>query len=205
MNRRHDLRQQAMKALQEFEVLMRQGHFDYGNGFHGRVYLNPHKLFRYPSTIWRLAQDLLDYLPPELLAETEVVAGPATGGALLAHTLAGLLDARRSLTHPATQFAPLSSDGKVHTVRASYLPVVKGRKVLLADDVRNTGQTFARAKSAIEEAGGTVIASVQIVDRLEASVDIGVPNFALTEYRAPENHPEGNCPLCKAGTPVTRF
>jgi orotate phosphoribosyltransferase len=85
------------------------------------------------------------------------------------------------------------------------LPVVKGRKVLLADDVRNTGQTFARAKAAIEEVGGTVIASVQIVDRLEASVDIGVPNFALTEYRAPENYPEGNCPLCKAGTPVTRF
>ena len=49
-------------------MLMRDGHFDYGNGFHGRVYLNPHQLFRYPSTIWRLAQDLLDVLPAELLA-----------------------------------------------------------------------------------------------------------------------------------------
>ena len=44
-------------------MLMRNGHFDYGNGFHGRVYLNPHQLFRHPSTIWRLAQDLLDVLP----------------------------------------------------------------------------------------------------------------------------------------------
>ena len=55
MHRRDQLRQQALDKLQEFEVLMRQGHFDYGNGFHGRVYLNPHQLFRFPSTIWRLA------------------------------------------------------------------------------------------------------------------------------------------------------
>jgi len=204
-NRRDELRATALRSLREHEVLMLDGHFDYGNGFHGPVYLNPHRIFRQPSLIWRLAQDLIAVLPDPIVANTEVVSGPVMGGALLAHTLAGLLDARRSLTHPATQFAPLSSDGKRHTVRSSYLPVVKDRKVLLADDVRNTGQTFARAKAAIEEAGGTVIGSVQIVDRLEATVDIGVPNFALTEYRAPENHPEGNCPLCKAGTPVTRF
>ena len=58
-----ELRRQALKKLEESEVLMRDGHFDYGNGFHGRVYLNPHQLFRHPSTIWRLAQDLLDVLP----------------------------------------------------------------------------------------------------------------------------------------------
>src|SRR6478672_11141903 len=71
---------------------MRSGHFDYGNGFHGRVYLNAHQLFRHPSTIWRLAQDLLDVLPGDLLEQTEVVAGPVMGGALLAHTLAALRD-----------------------------------------------------------------------------------------------------------------
>ena len=204
-NRRDELRATALRSLREHEVLMLDGHFDYGNGFHGPVYLNPHRIFRQPALIWRLAQDLISVLPDPIVTSTEVVAGPVMGGALLAHTIAGLLDGRRSLTHPATQFVPLSTDGKRHTVRASYLPVVKGRKVLLADDVRNTGQTFARAKAAIEEAGGTVIASVELVDRLEASVDIGVPNFALTEYRAPENYPEGSCPLCKAGTPVTRF
>jgi hypothetical protein len=35
-----------------------------------------------------------------------VVAGPATGGALLAHTVAGLLDSRRALSRPPTLFAP---------------------------------------------------------------------------------------------------
>ena len=97
MSRRSEIRDKAVKNLQEFRVLMLDGHFDFGNGYHGRVYLNPHQLFRYPSTIWRFAQDLLEVLPASVLDETEVVAGPATGGALLAHTVAGLLDSRRAI------------------------------------------------------------------------------------------------------------
>jgi orotate phosphoribosyltransferase len=202
---RDELRRQALKKLQDGEVLMQQGHFDYGNGFHGRVYLNPHQLFRYPSTIWRLAQDLIDVLPGELIEQTQVVAGPATGGALLAHTIAGLLDGRRALTHPPCSFAPFTnSDGKF-VLRDFYAREMKGRKVLLADDVRNTGKTFQNCAQLVQDAGGTVIATVQICDRMEAMVDLGVPNYPLVEYRAPENYPFGQCPMCKAGEPITSF
>src|SRR5512139_2822497 len=110
MNRQDSIRQKALKDLQRSEVLMLDGHFDFGNGYHGRVYLNPHQLFKQPSTIWRFAQDLLDVMPADLLARTEIVAGPVTGGALLAHTIAGLLDGRRSLTHPPCLFAPFNYD-----------------------------------------------------------------------------------------------
>jgi len=201
-----DLRRQALANLREFEVLMIDGHFDYGNGYHGRVYLNPHGLFQRPSTIWRFAQDLLDVLPHDMLQRTDVVAGPVMGGALLAHTIAGLLDGRRSLTHPPANFAPLSVDGSgALMLRAFYHNVVRGKRVLLADDVRNTGKTFERAKAVIEAAGGSVIATVEIYDRLEAIVDLGVPNFALAEYKAPENYPVGDCPMCKSGEAITKF
>jgi orotate phosphoribosyltransferase len=205
VNRRDELRERALKKLQEFEVLMRHGHFDYGNGFHGRVYLNPHQLFRYPSTIWQLAQDLLDILPADLLDRTEVVAGPATGGALLAHTLAGLLDGRRTLTHPACSFAPFTHGEGGFVLRSFYARQMAGRDVLLADDVRNTGKTFQRCAELVAAAGGIVIATVEICDRLEAMVDLGVPNFALAEYSAPENYPAVECPMCLAGEPITTF
>ena len=205
MNRTEDLRHQAVKKLQELQVLMRHGHFDYGNGFHGRVYLNPHQLFRYPSTIWRLAQDLLDVLPGDLLANTEVVAGPATGGALLAHTIAGLLDGRRALTHPPCSFAPFTSAGDGFVLRDFYALQMKGRRVLLADDVRNTGKTFERCAELVRSAGGTVLATVEICDRMEAVTDAGVPNYALMEYAAPENYPAADCPMCKAGELITTF
>ena len=104
--RRDDIRSRAVQDLRRFEVVM-EGHFDYGNGYHGRLYLNPHQLFRYPSTIWRVAQDLIDVLPPDVVEQTTVVVGPVTGGALLAHTMAGLLDGRRPLTREPYSFAPI--------------------------------------------------------------------------------------------------
>ena len=57
----------------------------------------------------------------------------------------------------------------------------------------------------IEDAGGTVIATAEICDRLEAVVELGVPNFALAEYPAPENYRAAACPLCQAGMPITSF
>jgi orotate phosphoribosyltransferase len=206
MDKHAGIREKALKDLQRSEVLMMDGHFDYGNGYHGRVYLNAHQLFRHPSTIWRFAQDLIDLLPGELVERTEVVAGPVTGGALLAHTIAGLLDSRRSLTHPPCSFAPFNYDPSGgFALRPFYRRELQGKRVLLADDVRNTGDTFARCANLVTDAGGSVVATVEICDRLESIKDLGVPNVALADFKAPENFKASDCPLCKAGTPITRF
>jgi orotate phosphoribosyltransferase len=203
--RLQQIRARALEDLRRFEVVM-DGHFDYGNGFHGRVYLNPHQLFRYPSTIWRVAQDLIDVLPATMIEQTEVVAGPPTGGALLAHTLAGLLDGRRALTTAPFSFAPFTRDqSSAPTLSPFYRDVVSGRRVLVADDVRNTGQTLKHCADLVTHAGGTVVGTVEIVDRLEAEVTLDVPNVALLEYTAPPNYPATSCPLCAAGVPITAF
>ena len=145
-------------------------------------------------------------MPSDLLQQTEVVAGPVTGGALLAHTIAGLLDSRRSLTHPPCSFAPFNYDAeRGFSLRAFYRKEIAGMRVLLADDVRNTGETFARCMALVKDAGGIVVATVEIYDRCEAVVDLGVPNIALAEYRAPENYKADSCPLCRDRVPVTRF
>ena len=206
MRGRDEIRQKALDELQRAGVLMLDGHFDYGNGYHGRLYLNPHQLFRFPSTIWRFAQDLIDLMPATLIEQADIVAGPATGGALLAHTIAGLLDSRRKLTEPARLFAPFAPDhAGGHTLRPFYQIQMAGKRVLIADDVRNTGQTFERCATLVRQAGGTVIGTVEICDRLEAIVDLGVPNIAVAEYRAPENYPVAACPLCREGRAISTF
>jgi orotate phosphoribosyltransferase len=203
--RQDEIRDKALKDLQQYEVLMINGHFDFGNGFHGRAYLNPHQLFRYPSTIWRFAQDLLDVIPPSIVDAAEVVAGPVTGGALLAHTMAGLLDSRRDLRRPPTIFAPFNVDAGGLKLSDFYRKQIAGKRVLLVDDIRNTGQTFARCAALVHAAAGTVLATCEIYDRLEATVDLGVPNIALAGYRAPENYAAESCPLCQAGEAITTF
>jgi orotate phosphoribosyltransferase len=206
VTRTDDIRARALDELRRHGVLMLDGHFDYGNGYHGRTYLNPHQLFRYPSTIWRLAQDLLDIVPATIASSAEVVAGPATGGALLAHTIAGLLDSRRSLTHPACSFAPfgLDADGGPR-LRRFYRQLVQGRRVLLADDVLNTGQTLQRCAELVKEAGGTLVGALVICDRKSSVVSLGAPVIALVEYPSPENFAASECPLCAEGVPVSAF
>ena len=187
-------------------MLMQAGHYDYGNGYHGRAYLNPHQLFLHPSTIWRLAQDLLDVLPGELLERTEVVAGPATGGALLAHTLAGLLDGRRALTHPpAASRRSRYVDGEL-TCASFYASHLDGRRVLLADDVRNTGATFERCATLVRRAGGTVIGTVEICDRLEAVADARRAELRADRISGAgelSRRPSVRC--ASAGEPITTF
>ena len=204
-NTRHvDVRARALEDMRRFEVVM-DGHFDYGNGFHGRLYLNPHQLFQWPSTIWRVAQDLIDVMPAEFVEQAEVVAGPATGGALLAHTVAGLLDGRRSMTQPPYSFAPFGGDRGQASLSPFYAARMKGRRVLIVDDVRNTGTTFKQCADLVQRAGGTVIGTMQIIDRGEATAVIGVPNVSLVEYQSPPNYPAASCPMCAAGLPVTTF
>ena len=209
MNRLDDSRQKAVEDLRESGVLMSGGHFDYGNGYHGSVYLNPHQLFRRPSTIWRFAQDLLDVLPGSVVSATEVVTGPVTGGALLAHTIAGLLDSRRSLTHPPCCFAPFhiarSEKSVGFMLRNFYRRELEHKRVFLVDDVRNTGQTLKQCADLIKGAGGELIATAEIYDRGNPFISFDVPNYALAEYAAPANYPADNCPLCLSGMPIMAF
>jgi orotate phosphoribosyltransferase len=205
-SRSHDAIRARARADLRHHAIVLEGHFDYGNGFHGQVYLNPHQLFCHPSTIWRVAQDLIEILPADLIDGADVVAGPVTGGALLAHTLAGLLDGRRPLTRAPYLFAPFATaNGGQPTLSAFYRTIVSGRRVLLADDVRNTGLTLRHCDALIAEAGGTTVGTVVIVDRMEAQISLPVPEIALVDYTAPANYPAESCPLCAAGTPVTTF
>ena len=49
-----------------------------------------------------------------------------------------------------------------------------------------------------------MVANVSVSDDLSV-VDIGVPNYALAEYKAPDNYVAADCPLCRSGVPVTTF
>ena len=50
MDRRDEIHRKALADLQHSEVLMLDGHFDYGNGYHGRLYLKDRKSTRLNSS-----------------------------------------------------------------------------------------------------------------------------------------------------------
>jgi orotate phosphoribosyltransferase len=90
-------------------------------------------------------------------------------------------------------------------LRSTYRAVLAGRKVLLADDVRNTGKTLSHCAELVRKAGGEVIGTVQIYDRMAAVVTLDVPNVSLLEYDARDIYTSTTCPQCAAGVPLTSF
>ena len=163
--------------------------------------------FSYPSTIWRFAQDLIDVLPASILDADRGRRGPGD------RRRAARAHGRRPARQPPRDHAAADDVRAVHGRRVSR---PGPEPVLSAADRRQeaccsstTCGTPARrwraARTIVRAAGGTVLATAEIYDRMEAMTDVGVPNFALAEYKAPENYPPAVCPLCKAGVPITTF
>ena len=105
--------------------------------------------------------------------------------------VAGLLDGRRALTHPPCSFAPFTTVDGALTLKRFYAELIRGRRVLLADDVRNTGKTFVRCAELVQEAGGEVIATVQICDRLEAAIESAIEGSVVVIHVEPGEHAKG--------------
>lgn len=206
----HIRQQAALSALSEFGVLLHDGHFDFGNGFHGTSYLNPHAIFHQPSVVLGLAQDLIEMLELKIrgiMARTQIVVGAVTGGAQLAFVMAALMGGAAGKRKTSALYAPIHRDPNNELViREHYRKLIRGRKVLLVDDVRNTGNTFVRAYELIEECGGHVLATAELYDRLSVVQQLPMPNVPLAEYLL-EQHlvPAGDCTLCKLRIPITKF
>ena len=133
------------------------------------------------------------------------MAGPVMGGALLAHTMAGLLDSRQHLSRPRLLFAPFSVDAQCgQTLSRFYQQQVKGG-ASCSWTTCGTRADFARCAELIRGGGGTVIATAaEIYDRMESIVELDVPNYPLAE-QAPDNYVAASCPLCKSGVPISSF
>lgn len=218
-------RQMAQAIMEEHKILMVEGHIDYGDGTHGTSYLNPHVLFHQPYVVWRLAQDLIDIIPPSITGSVDMVAGPVTGGAELAFTIVPLLDQHREMSAQRILHAPFHwhdsrlntlrelcrrifrwSDTKKLGLRRHYASLMRGKKVLIVDDVRRTGSTLKHCARLVERAGGTVVGTATLFDRLIATKHVNAPFFSLCDVPMNEAAvPASQCLQCRLKVPITKF
>lgn len=103
-----------------------------------------------PSQLARLAADAIGDMPHEFF---DVAIGLAYSGILYAAAVAG-----------GRQVAIIQKDGKL------FGPDIKGRKVLIVDDVAHTGEHLLKAARIVEERGAEVVGFVCIIDRSEGAL-----------------------------------
>ena len=121
----------------------------------------------------------------------ETVATPSIWGAGLALLVAGFLDPKAKVA-----YATPSETGP--TIAPQIEDLVRGRRILLVDNIIRSGETMTNFGELIERLGGEVVGTATIWNLAEEEI-AGHPVFGLlnAEYAV---YPDGTCPLCAAGS-----
>jgi orotate phosphoribosyltransferase len=136
----------------------------------------------------------------------EVVCGPATGGLIVADWTAHALGALSVFTEHGAVSQGEALRGRFVLGRG-YEELVRGKRVLVVDDIVNTGLSLRETAQAVCSAGGELAGAACLVSRGNvAAAGLGVERYLyLLEYKIPA-WPGGGCPLCRSGVPVnTRY
>jgi orotate phosphoribosyltransferase len=182
-----------LDALREVGAL-KTGHFLLSSGRHSDQYVEKFDLLRNPVATQDACSALIDQLGP--LADVDLVAGPTTGGILLAFELA------RQLALPAA-YAERASDETSNRVFKRGTVIEPGTKVLVVDDILTTGGSVRATLDALRTHLANVRAIAMLVDRSAGGVDFGVPLVSLATLQIDSWEQEA-CPMCAAGIPLMK-
>ena len=167
-----------------------KGHFLLASGLHSPIYWEKFRVLESPIYTEQLCRIIADHFREQ---EIQVVAGPTTGGIILAFETARQLGVRGI-------FAEKEGNGRAFRRGFSINP---GERVLIVDDILTTGNSTRQVMAAVTRQGGIVIGIGVLVDRSEQKIEFGVPLFSCLRSITPTYTPE-NCPLCAKNIPLVK-
>lgn len=199
--------QSALEILIQSKAVIKGDHFVYISGDHGSGWIDKDVIYPHTDRICELAR-LLAGEVRDLGAE--IVLGPATGGLVLSQWLAHHLGVLSAFAEHDYQYHAGGNHETQDTravrppfvLKRHYNELVKGRRVLVVDDIVNTGLSIRQTLDAAVEAGAKVIAAAAICTRGNTGAEeIGCDFLYLTEVKIPA-WPADKCHLCRDGVPV---
>jgi orotate phosphoribosyltransferase len=168
-----------------------EGHFQLASGLHADRYVEKFNLLQWPDRTAAICARLAavtSYFRPE------TVAGPTTGGIILAYEVARQLGLRGII-------AERNSDGPGRTIQRDF-KLASEERVLIVDDVVTSGGSVQDTIEAVLTAGGKPIAVAVLVDRSGGMADFGLPFFAAATLEFETFEPD-HCPFCVKKVPLT--
>ena len=180
---------EVLEIFRQHRALL-EGHFVLSSGLHSDRYIQCALVLQRPDVAARLGEELAAKIGK---TGATVVAAPALGGILVAHEVARALGVRSLFVE--------RQDGRMALRRGFSLGL--GEPTLVVEDVITTGGSTRETITAVEEAGGRVVAAGALVDRSGGAADLGLPKTALLTLTV-QNYKPSNCPLCRAGVPAVK-
>lgn len=169
---------------------MLRGHFLLTSGLHSPVYWEKFRVLQYPNYTEQLCRLIANHFRKQ---QVQVVAGPTTGGIILAFEVARQLGVRSIFAE---------KEGGIRAFRRGFT-VSPGERVLIVDDILTTGGSISEVITAVNECGGIAVGVGVLVDRSEQPVAFGIPLFSCLRS-AVETYTPQDCPLCAAQIPLVK-
>ncbi len=197
------------EALFRASGAFRKGHFELKSGRHGDAYVEKFAVLSDPAATSELcgywAARIGGSAGPDDRPGVDVVAGPTTGGVILAFETARQVGTRGIFAEEVRD-----PDGGTRRAFRRGFTIRPGERVFLVDDILTTGGSLLAMIPAVEALGGEIVECAVLVDRSGGRASLTSPATgrtyplrALWQLDLPTYEPGGDtCPLCAAGEPL---
>jgi len=172
---------------------LKDGHFLLASGRHSDRYVEKFDLLRNPAATSEACRRIAARFALERI---DVVAGPTTGGIILAFETARQLGVEAA-------YAERASDGSSRREFRRGATFRPGSRVLVVDDILTTGGSVRETLAALADQPVDVIGISVLVDRSGGAVEFGVPLFPLAQL-AIDTWAAEDCPLCARGVALVK-
>jgi orotate phosphoribosyltransferase len=194
------------EALFRSSGALREGHFLLKSGRHSDAYLEKFAVLADPAAtselcgFWAARHRGAAGRP-----NVDLVAGPTTGGVILAFETGRQLGTRAIFAEEVR-----AADGPAHREFRRGFTIEPGERVLLVDDILTTGGSLLAMLPAVEAMGGEVVECDVLVDRSGGLSTLTSPSTgrvyplrSLWALDLPTYEPgAATCPRCADGTPL---
>ncbi|MBM4447347.1 MAG: orotate phosphoribosyltransferase [Chloroflexi bacterium] len=167
-----------------------EGHFLLTSGLHSPVYWEKFRVLQHPHYTEKLCRLIAKHFKKD---NVQVVAGPTTGGIILAFEVARQLGVKGMFAE---------KEGGARAFRRGFT-IHPDERILIVDDILTTGSSIVEVMEAVKKLMGIIVGIGVLVDRAEQQKDFGVPLFSCLRS-ATVTYPPAECPLCASGIPLVK-
>ena len=189
---------EIIEILTKTGAIMRGSHFVGTSELHFDTYLNKDFLYPHTKEISRIGKIFAEKYKD---ADIEVVVGPALGGIILSQWTAFHLS-ELSGREVLGIYTEKGENGE-QTFTRGYENFVKGKRVLVVEDIVTTGGSLLKTLEAVKKAEGKIIKVCALVNK-NKNINHELPDVPL-EFLASfyiDTYEASKCPLCKEGVPI---